>query len=443
MLAKAPGFTAVAILTLALGIGANTAIFSVVNAVVLKPLPLRQPDRLVALWETEAAEGTFPLADQDFVDWRVQNRTFDGMAAFTWPEPVNVSGAGSPEQALLVETQANFFDVAGAAPQLGRTFAAGEDTKGGNHVVILSNAFWKSHFGGSKDALGKPLLINSETYTVVGVMPAAFLTPGTADIWTPLDLSPAELRGRGSHYLRAIGRMKAGVTLEQARAELKTISENLAKQFRKPNENVFAVVNPLRTDLARQAATPLWILFGAVALVLLIACANVANLLLARSVGRRREMALRGAVGASRGRLVRQLLTESLMLSIAGGAAGALLAYNLVAVLATLKPQQYSRPNLIRVDLPVLIFCIAVSVAVGLLFGLAPAFETSRVNLIEALKSRSIGGTAGGGRELVLRDILVAGEIALRSRCWPARACSCARSSTCALSIWACAPIAC
>src|SRR5271170_1473776 len=231
MLRKSPGFTAVAILTLALGIGANTAIFSAVNAVLLKPLPLRQPNQLVELWETEAAAGNYPLDDADFVDWRAQNRTFEEMSIYTYREPVNISGAGAPEQARMVEAQAHFFSLLGVSPQIGRAFSAGEDTKGKNHVVILSNALWNSHFGGSPAAIGKTLTINSETYTVIGVMPAWFTAPGTADIWIPIDFSPESLRGRGSHYLRALGRVKDGVTIAQARSDLEGIAARIAKTY--------------------------------------------------------------------------------------------------------------------------------------------------------------------------------------------------------------------
>ena len=407
----APGFAAVAVLTLALGIGANTAIFSVVHAVLLKPLPFPHPEQLVELWETEPVPGNYPLSDQDFLDWRAQNRTFADMAAYGFRVPRNASSEGRAEQVVSLSTQANFFEVLGVQPELGRAFAAGEDVKGRNQIAVLSNAFWKEKFGGRADALGASLLLDGETYTVIGVMPAWFSQPGKADVWIPRDASPDKVNGRGSHYLRAVGRLKDGVTVAQAKADLQGIAGGIAKQFPKTNTGETAIVVPLHTDLTGDSSKALWIAFGAVALVLLIACANFANLLLARSLGRRREMALRGAIGASRGRLVRQLLTESLLLAIAGGVAGAFLAYGGLSWLQTLNGIQVTAPNPVELDLAVLGFCFAVSAMVGILVGLAPAFQASRVNLMDALKTRT--GVSGGAGRPWMRDALVASEIAL------------------------------
>ena len=369
MLRKSPGFTAVIVLTLALGIGANTAIFSVVHAVLLKPLPYASPDRLVALFETESAEGQFPLTGQDFLDWRHDNQTFADMSVYSYQESTNASGGGEPEQIGVVRAQANFFNVVGVQPQIGRTFASGEDTEANRHVVVLSNAFWKSHFGRQREALGRQLTLNGSSYSVIGVMPAWYKVPGVADVWVPIDMSPKSLGPRGEHHLRALGRLKPGVTLAQARGDLKAVSAVYEKQFPDNNQNVTAIVIPMREVLVGGATTQLWTMFGAVALVLLIACANVANLLLARSTRRQKEMALRGAIGATRGRLVRQLLTESVMVSLLGGVVGIALAYLGVALLRDAQGFGVVQPNPIRVDTVALFFSMIVSITVGMLFG--------------------------------------------------------------------------
>jgi putative ABC transport system permease protein len=410
-LRMAPGFTLVAVLTLALGIGANTAIFSVIHAVLLKPLPFPHQEQLVELWETEITPGKYPLADQDFLDWKAQNRSFQDMALYGYRTPSNASREGRAEQIVVVMTEANFFDILGVRPELGRTFAPGEDVKGKNQIAVLSHAFWQERFGGRADAIGAQMVMDGDTYTVIGVMPAWFTAPGTSDLWVPRDMSPDKVSGRGAHYLRALGRLKEGVTAVQAQADLAAIAAALTKQFPKSNTGETAIVVPLHTDLVGDSGKALWIAFGAVGLVLLIACANFANLLLARSLARRREMALRGAIGASRWMLVRQLLTESLMLAVAGGIAGAFLGVGGLELLKSLKGIEVTAPNPVGVDWVVLGFCFAVSVAVGVVFGLAPAFQASKVNLIEALKTRT--GASGGAGRAWMRDALVASEIAL------------------------------
>jgi putative ABC transport system permease protein len=413
VLRKAPGFTAVIVLTLGLGIGANTAIFSVINCVLLKPLPFSSPDQIVSLFETESAEGQFPLTGQDFLDWRQDNQTFADMSVYSQRQPANASGAGETEEVNIAATQANFFSLLGVRPLLGRAFVVGEDTEANRHVAILSYAFWQTHFGGARDATSKSVVLNGESFTVIGVMPAWYRTPGAADIWTPIDMAPKKLGPRGEHYLRAIGRLKPGVTLAQARADLKAVSARYEKQFPDSNKNVSAIVIPLREVLVGDSSSQLWTMFGAVALVLLIACANVANLVLARSTQRQREMALRGAIGATRMRLVRQLLTESVIVSLAGGALGVVLAFIGVSVLRDAQGFDVTQPTPIRIDAMALAFSVAVSVIVGLLFGLAPALQTSDLNLSDWLKSKGTGALGTGGRGRYLRDVLVAGEIAL------------------------------
>lgn len=407
------GFALIAMVTLALGIGANTAIFSVVHSTLLQPLPYAHPEQLVELRQTESAPGDYPLTGEDYLDWRAQNSTFRDMSLYSWPIAMNASGADAPEAVSVISTQANFFPLLGVFPQIGRTFSTGEDRKGADRIVLLSDAFWKTHFGMRRDALGKTLELNSNRYTIIGVMPAWFRGPGDADLWVPLDMSLETIGRRGSHSWRGIGRIKAGVTLEQARADLRAIAERLEKQFPDSNRNVDAVVIPMREWLVGGFRDQLWIMFGAVGLVLLIACANVANLLLARSTSRRREIAVRIALGAGRGRLLRQLLTESLLLSLLGGIIGIVVAYTSVSLLRGVLTDVLPQPNPLRVGLVPLAFTFLVCVAAGVLFGLAPALQSSSVESGDALKSRGSLHSGATRRGNWIRDTLVAGEIAL------------------------------
>jgi predicted permease len=413
VLRKSPGFAAIAILTLALGIGANTAIFSVVNATLLKPLPFRNPEKVVALWQTESAPGSYPLTGEDYLGWKAENDTFEGMSLYSWPSSANITAGAVPEGAAIVQTEANFFSLLGVSPQIGRTFAAGEDQNGSSHVAILSHAFWKARFAGAKDVLNKSVSLNGEPYMVVGVMPPGYRTPGDAEMWVPLDMSKKNLGTRGSHRWRAIGRIKQGATLEKARADLRTISERYAKQFPDNNRDVDAIVTPMREDLIGDFSSQILIMFGAVGLVLLIACVNVANLLLARSTSRRREIAVRSALGAGRGRLLRQLLTESVLLSLAGGLLGVAIAFAGVTALRAGLTDTIPQPNPVTVDLAPLLFTFLVSIGVGVLFGLAPAVQSSMVDCGAALQSKGAVGASATRRGRWLRNALVACEIAL------------------------------
>jgi predicted permease len=413
-LLRSPGFTSVAVLTLALGIGANTTIFSVINSVLLEPLPFKSPAQLVALRESESAPGDFPLSGPDYLDWQAQNKTFASMSLIGYPQGLNASGAVEPEVVSVRQTQANFFNTLGVAPLIGRAFAKGEDAAGRNHVAVLSCGFWKRHFAGASSALGKTIELNDEPYAVIGVMPEWFDYPVATDIWTPMDMNSWQMHNRGSQWASAIGRLKDGVTLAQARADLLTISARMNQQYRAPNDhNIHSLVFPLKEYLVGGSKDQLLILLGAVALVLLVACANIANLLLARSTGRVREMALRVALGAGRWRLARQLLTESALLSLVGAALGVIGAWWGVSALNAAQTSPIPRINAVQVNTTVLLFTVGVTVLVGIVFGFAPTLHSSQLDLSEEMKSSAGAIVSTTGRGRALRNALMIGEIAV------------------------------
>ncbi len=405
-----PGFTAVAVLTLALGIGANTAIFSVVNAVLLRPLPYREPARLV----TVLHDGWKPVAPANFLDWREQSRSFESMAAAqSWN--LTMTGRDQPEQLNVLQTSAEMFQVLGVNAALGRTYAAGEDRPGQEQVVVLSQRLWLRRFGGDRNVVGRQVMLDGKPYTVVGVMPPDFqfapFWAMHAEAWLPLNLGE-RVNDRRGQSLRVFARLKPGVTREQAQAEMEAISRRLEEQYPRENEGLTMSVDSLHEKVVGKSRPALLVILGAVGFVLLIACANVANLMLAKAAVRRKEIAVRVALGAGRGRVIRQLLTESLMLSLAGGGAGLLLAYWGNAAVASLGPDTLPRVQTVGLDAGVLTFTLGLSVVVGLLFGLAPALRSTKTDLNVSLKDRARGSTSDRRHDRV-RQLLVVGEIAL------------------------------
>jgi putative ABC transport system permease protein len=412
-LRNARGFALIAAVTLAIGVGANTAIFSIIDAVLLRPLPYRNSTQLVRLNETESAPGRYPFAGPDFVDWKAQNRTFQDMTLFGWPHAMNLSAEGRPEHILALPTAANFFSLLGVDPLLGRTWATGEDQPGKDDVVILSFGLWKSRFAGDRHVVGQLIELNARKYTIMGVMPASFRFPWSSQVWIPQLMDSKSLHGRGNHWANAIGRMKPGVTLKAALADLKLIASRLEKQYPDSNDKVGAAVTSLRDDMVGNSRRSLFMMLTAVGLVLLIACANVANLLLSRAMARQKEVAIRSALGASRIRLLCQLLTESLLLSLAGGGLGLLLAWGGVALFSSAKSYSLPQFNSVQVNGTVLAFTFALAIATGVLFGVFPALQTSRPDLHEELKGGSGTSISPGRRRRFTSNALVVAEIAL------------------------------
>jgi putative ABC transport system permease protein len=410
MLLKRPVFTLVVVLTLALGIGANTAIFSVVNAVLLRPLPYKDPAQIV----TVLHEGWKPVAPANFFDWREQSHSFDAMAAAQMWSP-NLTGGDRPENLHALQMTAEMFRLLGINPLLGRTFNAGEDRAGNEHVVVLSQRLWQRRFGSDAKIVGQQITLDGESYTVIGIMPQDFqfapFWATQAEMWSPLNLASRTTDRRGQS-LRVFARLKAGVTREQAQAEMLAINQRLAEQYPDANKGLSVSVDSLHEKVVGETRPALLILLGTVGFVLLIACANVANLMLARAAARRKEIAVRTALGASRVRIIRQLLTESVMLSLAGGTLGLLLAMWGIAALVHLGPANLPRVQTISLDARVLYFTFALSLLTGLLFGLAPALQTTKLDLNEALKEGGRSSTEGRKQNRV-RRLLVISEMAL------------------------------
>jgi len=410
-LLRTRGMTTVAIITLALGIGANTAIFSVIDAILLRPLPFHDSGKLVRLYETESAPGHYPMTGPDFLDWKAQSHSFEDMTLYGWSPAYNLSDQGRAEHVVGTPTEWNFFTLLGARPLLGRTFAQGEDETGKDHVVILSFGLWQSHFAGDPKAIERQIELNNEKYTVIGVMPAGFHYPLGTQIWVPQDMDAKSLHPRGSHWASALGRLKPGVSIQSAQSELTLIAKRLEQQYPDSNHNVGAFLMPLQEVMVAQSRTSLIVILWAVALVLLIACANVANLLLSRSVARQKEMAVRIALGAARGRLIRQLLTESVLLALAGAVAGLMVAALGLRV-TTLKIFSIPHLNSIEINLPVLAFTLAAATIAGMLFGIFPALQTSRPDLHDELRS-SVGASSMSRRRRFTSNALVVTEVAL------------------------------
>ncbi len=412
-LARNPGFACVSILALALGVGANSAIFTVVQSVLLRPLPFQRSDELIVVRERNLKAGfpQFSLSPGNYVDYRDHNHTLSGFAAFG-RLGVNLSGGAEPERLRGARVTNEFFNVLGVQPSLGRAFTAQEGQMGSQNVVILSDALWQRRFAGAKDVLGRQLKMNEELYTVVGVMPPDFAFPSRAELWTPLAMNAQNWQQRGGHYLSGVARLKPGTSLAAAEADLNSIAARADKAYPDSNSGWDTTSMGLQESMVGKIRPLVMTLMAAVGFVLLIACVNLANLLLSRSAARRREIGIRNALGAGRGRLIRQLLTESVLLSGLGAAFGLLLAWAGTRLLVNLNPNILPRAKEISLDASVVLFTIAIAGLTGILFGLAPAIHMAKTDLAAAFREGGRGNSIGFRRN-ALRSVLVVGEVAL------------------------------
>jgi putative ABC transport system permease protein len=413
MMLKKPGFTAIAIITLALGIGANTAIFSIVNGVLLRSLPYKEVDRILTVWATDTRTGKNEdgAAPADVLDWREQNQVFEQMA-LAEPFSHRLTGNAEPESLRSWLVSEGLFEILGVKPLYGRTFVPEEYQAGNERVVVIGEALWRQRFGGNPELVGQSLLLSGQPHTVVGIMPAEFEFPSGRMMWAPLVMRDSYKRDRRSAYIKVIARLKPGVTRDQAQQEMTAIHARLAEQYPKDNQDRGVAVIPLAEQMRAQARPALLLLLGAAGFVLLIACANVANLLLARGAERQKEFAIRAALGAARSRLIRQLITESIALGLLGGVGGILTAWWSVDLVLALSPASLPRITEIRFDGRVLLFSLGVSLLTAFIFSLAPSLQFSRPELQASLKEGGRSGGDGSFRQR-LRNVLVVSEIAL------------------------------